>query len=57
MWFLEQLSPGNSAYNIRGAIKITGLLNADMDRVSMKLSGVMKTYELPFISLTSNQDR
>ncbi len=30
MWFLEQLSPGNSAYNIRGAIQIIGLINADI---------------------------
>jgi len=30
MWLLEQLSPGNPAYNIRGAIQITGRINTDI---------------------------
>ncbi|WP_262985838.1 polyketide synthase [Nostoc sp. 'Peltigera membranacea cyanobiont' 232] len=35
IWLLEQFSPDNSPYNIRGAIQITGLLNLDILKQSI----------------------
>ncbi len=44
MWFLEQLSPGNSAYNIRGTIQITGLLNADI--LEQSINEIVRRHEI-----------
>ena len=44
MWFIEQLSPGNEAYNIRGAIQITGLLNADI--LEQSINEIVRRHEI-----------
>ncbi|WP_232463551.1 non-ribosomal peptide synthetase [Tumebacillus avium] len=36
LWFLDQLTPGSSAYNIPAALKLHGVLNADAVRQSFQ---------------------
>ncbi|WP_254173683.1 non-ribosomal peptide synthetase/type I polyketide synthase [Planktothrix pseudagardhii] len=44
MWVLDQLKPGNPAYNIRGAIQITGLINADI--LKQSLNEIIRRHEI-----------
>ena len=44
MWFLEQLEPGNPAYNIRGAIQIKGRLNADI--LDQSINEIIRRHEI-----------
>src|SRR5919202_2750892 len=44
MWFLEQLEPGNPAYNIRGAIQIKGRLNADI--LEQSINEIIRRHEI-----------
>lgn len=36
LWFLDQLEPGNPSYNVRRAIRMTGVLNTEAVRNSLK---------------------
>jgi len=44
MWLLEQLSPGNPAYNIRGAIQITGRINTDI--LEQSINEIVRRHEI-----------
>lgn len=44
LWFLEQLQPGNTAYNIPTAIKLTGNLN--LDALEKSLLQIVKRHEV-----------
>lgn len=44
MWFLDQLEAGNPAYNIRGAIQITGLINADI--LEQSINEIIRRHEI-----------
>src|SRR5262249_2116328 len=43
LWFLEQLEPGNSAYNVASAIRITGIL--DIDALARALQTIVQRHD------------
>lgn len=44
MWLLEQFPSGNSSYNIRGAIQITGLINLEI--LEQSINEIVKRHEI-----------
>jgi acyl carrier protein len=44
LWFIEQLNPGNSVYNIPGAVRMEGTLN--LDALESTINEIIKRHEV-----------
>ena len=51
LWFLEQLDPGNSIYNIPSAVRLTGELN--INALSQSINEIVKRHEILRTTFTS----
>ncbi|MEH2041209.1 non-ribosomal peptide synthetase [Nostoc sp.] len=53
LWFLEKFAPGSSAYNISGAIQVTGSLN--LEALEQSLSEIIRRHEALRTTFTTVQ--
>jgi len=54
LWFLDQLEPGNPAYNMSAAVRMTGVLN--LEALERSLSEIVRRHEVLRVSFQMNGD-
>ena len=54
LWFLDQLEPGNPAYNMSAAVRMTGALN--LEALERSLSEIVKRHEVLRVEFQMNGD-
>ncbi|HET9913458.1 MAG TPA: amino acid adenylation domain-containing protein [Anaerolineales bacterium] len=55
LWFLEQLSPGNYAYNMPGAVRLRGFLN--LDCFEQALNEILARHEVLRTNFSTSNDQ